>query len=266
MAEIASDARPICNYIVIGKSMDSQTSRASFRNRLLGALMPEDRVLLAPELEYVQIRERFVLETPNKLVEHVYFIEHGVASVVAVNANDVRLEAGVVGFEGMTGMAVVLGSLRSPHLTNMQLAGDARRIRADALRAALHKSASLHHTLLKYAQAFMTQTAHTALANGRAKLEVRLARWILMAHDRMDGDEVPLTHEFLSVMLGVRRAGVTVALHGFEKAGLIATRRGKITVTDRTGMERLAGYFYGVPEAELQRLLGESGAPVLVPA
>ena len=246
--------------------MDSQTSRSLFRNQLFGALRPEDRALLGPELEYVQLRERFILEPPNKPVEHVYFIEHGVASVVAVNADDIRLEAGVVGFEGMTGMAVVLGSLRSPHLTNMQLAGDARRIRADALRTALHNSPTLHHTLLKYAQAFMTQTAHTALANGRAKLEVRLARWILMAHDRMDGDEVPLTHEFLSVMLGVRRAGVTVALHGFEKAGLIATRRGKITVTDRVGMERLAGCFYGVPEAELRRLLSESVAGVPMPA
>ena len=246
--------------------MDRQTSRAAFRNQLLGALAPEDRALLAPDLEYVQIKERFILEAPNKPVEFVYFIEHGVASVVAVNADDIRLEAGVVGFEGMTGMAVVLGSLRSPHLTNMQLAGDALRIPAAALRAALHRSPSLHHTLLKYAQAFMTQTAHTALANGRAKLEVRLARWILMAHDRMDGDEVPLTHEFLSVMLGVRRAGVTVALHGFEKAGLITTRRGRITVTDRAGMQKLAGYFYGVPEAELRRLLGESAASLQVPA
>ena len=101
------------------------------------------------------------------------------------------------------------------------------------------------------------QTAHTALANGRAKLEERLARWLLMAHDRLDGDAVPLTHEFLAVMLGVRRAGVTVALHSFERRGFIATRRGQLTVINRPGIEQVAGSFYGIPEAELKRLMSE---------
>jgi CRP-like cAMP-binding protein len=246
--------------------MDTHTSRTVFRNQLLAALNPRDRALLTPSLEFVTLKERAVLETPNKPVEFVYFIEHGVASVVAVNAGDTRLEAGLVGLEGMTGAAVVLGSQRSPHLTNMQLAGDALRLPASALRAAIEQSVSLHAVLLKYVHAFLTQIAHTALSNGRARLEVRLARWIVMAHDRMDGDEVPLTHEFLSVMLGVRRAGVTVALHSFEKSGLITTRRGRLTVVDRPGMERLAGGFYGVPEAELRRLLGESGQAALAPA
>ncbi|MGN6149716.1 MAG: Crp/Fnr family transcriptional regulator, partial [Rhizomicrobium sp.] len=100
------------------------------------------------------------------------------------------------------------------------------------------------------------QIAQTALANGRAKLEQRLARWILMAHDRTIADVVAMTHEFLAVMLGVRRASVTVALDGFEKKGVIETRRGSITVVDRKAIERMAGYFYGVPEAEFRRLIG----------
>jgi CRP-like cAMP-binding protein len=111
--------------------------------------------------------------------------------------------------------------------------------------------------MLKSAQAFMIQTAHTALANGRAKLEERLARWLLMAHDRMDTDAVPLTHEFLAVMLGVRRAGVTVALHSFEQRGYIAMRRGQLTLINRSGIEQVAGSFYGIPEAELKRLMAE---------
>ena len=92
---------------------------------------------------------------------------------------------------------------------------------------------------------------------GRAKLEERLARWLLMAHDRMQSNAVPLTHEFLAVMLGVRHAGVTVAIHSFEKRGLIATKRGQLTVVDRVGIEKVAGSFYGVPEAELRRLLSD---------
>ena len=95
------------------------------------------------------------------------------------------------------------------------------------------------------------------LANGRAKLEQRLARWLLMAHDRMTTDAVPLTHEFLAVMLGVRRAGVTVAIHGFERRGLVTTRRGQLTIVNRAGIEQIAGSFYGTPESELKRLLGE---------
>jgi CRP-like cAMP-binding protein len=103
----------------------------------------------------------------------------------------------------------------------------------------------------------MIQTAHTALANGRAKLEERLARWLLMAQDRLTTDAVPLTHEFLAVMLGVRRAGVTVAIHSFERRGLVTTRRGQLTVVNRAGIEQIAGSFYGLPEVELQRLMGE---------
>jgi CRP-like cAMP-binding protein len=109
--------------------------------------------------------------------------------------------------------------------------------------------------MLKSAQAFMIQTAHTALANGRAKLEERLARWLLMAQDRMVGNAVPLTHEFLAVMLGVRRAGVTVAIHSFEQRGFLTTRRGELTVVNRAGIEQVAGSFYGTPESELERLL-----------
>ena len=140
----------------------------------------------------------------------------------------------------------------------MQIAGNGYRIPAAPFVEALKRSPSLSALMLKSAQAFMIQTAHTALANGRARLEERLARWLLMAHDRMTSDAVPLTHEFLAVMLGVRRAGVTVAIHGFERRGLVTTRRGQLTVINRHGIEQIAGSFYGTPEAELLRLLGDN--------
>jgi CRP-like cAMP-binding protein len=120
----------------------------------------------------------------------------------------------------------------------------------------MQDSPSLRISFLHFAQAFMVQTAHTAVANARGKLEERLARWLLMAHDRVDGDELPLTHEFLALMLGTRRPGVTVAFRLLEQKGLVSTKRALIVIDDRAGLIELAAEFYGVPEAESLRLTG----------
>jgi CRP-like cAMP-binding protein len=233
-------------------------SRAAMRNQLIARMRPEDWALLAPNLEPVTLKERQIVEVPGKPITHVHFMEVGVVSVVAVNQEDHRIEVGVIGYEGMTGVPLVMGDTRAQHSAYMQIAGSGHRIPAVAFTEALKKSPSLTQLMLKAAQAFMIQTAHTALANGRAKLEQRLARWLLMAHDRLDTDAVPLTHEFLAVMLGVRRAGVTVALHSFEQRGFIAMRRGQLTLINRAGIEQVAGSFYGMPEAELKRLMSEA--------
>ncbi|HUO01538.1 MAG TPA: Crp/Fnr family transcriptional regulator [Rhizomicrobium sp.] len=235
---------------------DIVSSRADVRNRLLAKLSPEDWALVSPHLEMVALKERQVVEVPHKPITHVYFVETGVVSVVAVNQEDHRIEVGVIGKEGMTGVSLVMGDDRAQHSAYLQIGGNGRRMPAPAFLEAMSRSPSLRALMMKSAQAFMIQTAHTALANGRAKLEERLARWLLMAHDRLNTDAVPLTHEFLAVMLGVRRAGVTVALHSFERRGLISTRRGQLTLVDRPGIEKVAGSFYGIPEAELKRLMG----------
>jgi CRP-like cAMP-binding protein len=232
-------------------------SRADVRNRLLTKMSLEDWALLAPHLEMVTLKERQVVEVPGKPVTHVYFVENGVVSVVAVNEEDRRIEVGVIGKEGMTGVALVMGDDRAQHSAYLQIGGNGRRMPAAAFLEAMNRSSTLRSLMMKSANAFMIQTAHTALANGRAKLEERLARWLLMAHDRLNTDSVPLTHEFLAVMLGVRRAGVTVALHSFERRGMIATRRGQLTLVDRKGIEKVAGSFYGIPETELKRLMGD---------
>jgi CRP-like cAMP-binding protein len=236
---------------------DAAPLRAGMRNQLVARMSAQDWDLLAPQLEPVSLKERQVIEVPGKPISHVHFIEIGVVSVVAVNAEDHRIEVGVIGNEGMTGVPLIMGDTKAQHSAYMQIPGNGYRIPAGAFAEALRKSASLQSLMLKSAQAFMIQTAHTALANGRAKLEERLARWLLMAHDRMDTDAVPLTHEFLAVMLGVRRAGVTVALHSFEQRGFIAMRRGQLTLINRAGIEQVAGSFYGMPEAELKRLMSE---------
>jgi CRP-like cAMP-binding protein len=231
--------------------------RANLRNKLVARMDAQAWDLLAPQLEPVSLKERQVVEVPGKPITHVHFIEIGVVSVVAVNAEDHRIEVGVIGNEGMTGVPLIMGDTKAQHSAYMQIPGNGYRIAAAPFAEALKQSPSLKSLMLKSAQAFMIQTAHTALANGRAKLEERLARWLLMAHDRMDTDAVPLTHEFLAVMLGVRRAGVTVALHSFEQRGFISMRRGQLTLINRAGIEQVAGSFYGMPEAELKRLMSE---------
>jgi CRP-like cAMP-binding protein len=149
----------------------------------------------------------------------------------------------------------VQGSDRSPHETFIQVPGDGIRIAAAALRDAFEASASLRRLLLRYAQAFSIQVAYTALANGRDSIDRRLARWLVMCHDRVDGDAFPITHEFLALMLGVRRAGVTNALQDLENRKAIKLQRGRIEITDRDQLVKIAGGSYGAAEAEYERLM-----------
>jgi CRP-like cAMP-binding protein len=226
------------------------------RNRLLSVLSDQDFALLQPHLQRVALPLLHDIERPNRRIEMVYFMEGGIASIVAVQSDGTRIEVGLVGREGMSGVAVVLGGGQSPHSTYIQVAGEGQRIKADELRNALNASPSLRDLLLKFAQVFMVQTAHTAIANAHAHIDQRLARWILMAHDRIGDKTIPLTHEFLSLMLGVRRAGVTEALQSLKRQKLIDTGRNHIDVRNRKGLERRAGHSYGVPEKEYRRLIG----------
>ena len=138
----------------------------------------------------------------------------------------------------------------------MQVAGEGQRIAVKELHKAMDASVPLRSFLLKFVQVFMVQTAHTAIANARSHIDQRLARWILMAHDRTRDNTIPLTHEFLALMLGVRRAGVTEALQSLKRQKLIDTGRNEIVVRNRKGLEQVAGKSYGVPEKEYRRLIG----------
>jgi CRP-like cAMP-binding protein len=225
------------------------------RNGLLSVLSDDDFALLQPHLQRVALPLLQDLERPNRRIERVYFMEAGIASIVAVQSDGTRVEVGLIGREGMRGVAVVLGGDQSPHSTYMQVAGEGQRIAANELRTAMNASQALHSLLLKFAQVFM-QTAHTAVANARAQIDQILARWILMAHDRTGDEAIPLTHEFLSLMLGVGRAGVTEALQTLKRQKLIDTGRNQIVVRNRKGIERKAGSSYGAPEKEYRRLIG----------
>jgi CRP-like cAMP-binding protein len=224
-------------------------------NRILRNLTPDARALIWPHLARVDLPLRRHLETPNKAIPFVYFIESGFASVVASSGANV-IEVGLIGREGMSGLAVLMGSASTTNATYMQLAGSGVRIAAETLQAAVDENKVLRTALLHYAHAFVVQASQTALANGRVKVEERLARWLLMAHDRVDGDSVGLTHEMLSVMLGVRRAGVTTVLAQLQEKGLVRIRRGAIDIVNRKGLEKLSRGTYGVSEREFQRLFG----------
>ncbi len=236
-------------------------SPRNFSNRLLVGLTEAQLGHLAPELEPVELPVRMVLHAPGEPMEHVYFPGSGIGSMIAIGTDDQRIEAGIFGREGLSSLAPVMGDDRSPHEVLVQVAGAGHRIGTDALREAMAAEPTIRDRLLRYAQAFAVQVAHTALANGRYPLQPRLARWLLMCRDRIDGDQLDLTHEFLSVMLGMRRAGVTVATHELEGRGVIRATRGRIRILDRAGLEALAHGIYGVPEAEYARLVGQRLGP-----
>lgn len=224
-------------------------------NQVLATLAPTDFALLHPHLEKIDLPLRRQLELRHRPIEHVYFLESGLGSMVVSAGANHNIEVGIIGREGMTGLPVLMDVDRPAHETFIQTAGTAQRIATVNLREALDKSPVLHRSLLRYAHTLVTQMAFTALANGRYSIEERLARWLLMADDRADGNPIHLTHDFLALMLGARRAGVTVALNELQKRGVLKTTRGVIVIERRGALQEAANGSYGVPEAEYQRLM-----------
>ena len=220
----------------------SLTSRG-FNNRLLCDMSDGDFKLIRPALVPVDLPVRHSIDQPHQTIKQVCFPESGVISVVARAAKGKGVEVGLIGREGMTGTALVLGEERQRWDVYVQIAGTGNQLASDALRLAMNKSKTLRLFLLPSVNAFLTQAMLTALANARYRIDERLARWLLMAQDRV-GNVIPLTHEFLGLMLGVRRAGVTNALQVLEGQRLIKAKRREITVLSRKGLEELAGDSY----------------------
>ncbi len=230
------------------------------RNLLIQSMTPDDLALLKPLFERVDLAHHQILAGAHEPISHVYFPESGVVSLTGSTAGDGRTELGVIGREGLTGTAVLLGTDRSPNECFVQVDGaSALRIGADDLRQSITQSGSLQTLLLRYIQTFFIQSAYNTISNARDGVEARLARWLLMCHDRIDGDEIHLTHEFMSRMISARRSGVTVSLHILEGAGIIWSERARLIILDREKLQNLAGETYGVPEAEYRRLIGPFG-------
>jgi CRP-like cAMP-binding protein len=222
----------------------------------LSRLSQEDFEVLAEHLHPVDMPRGFQIAAPNKVIHYYYFMEAGIASMVTTSPEGLKAETGLVGRDGVTPTAAILYSDQIAHEVMVQVGGSGHRIEAAALTQALGTSPTLRTQLTRFVQTLGTQTAFTALSNATHHIEERLARWILMCHDRVDDGKIALTHEFMSIMLAVRRPSVTTALHVLEGNGLIYSDRGVITIRDRSGLEGFAADAYGAPEAEYGRLLG----------
>ena len=222
------------------------------RNQLLRVMDARAVASLAPELVRLDLRQRLESASETGIV---HFIEDGVASVIAEFEGKLAVELGIVGREGMIGLSVIYGDKENPFQTVMQVAGSAMTVEADRLRYVMEQNPEIRMLLLHFARAFSIQVASTALANGRSKLDERLARWLLMVGDRA-GQTFSITHEFISIMLGVRRSGVTLAVQILEGKGYIRATRGSITILDRQGLVAAANGAYGFAEVHYERLLG----------
>lgn len=233
------------------------SSQPFHRNRLLAALSVEDFNLIAAKLVRVDLSLDAVLIEAHHRIEHVYFPEKGIVSMVADTARG-RIEVGLAGRESMVGVPIILGADRSPHTYLVQATGHASRITVQDFEGVIQARPSILRPFGLYVQALLAQTAQTAYANASFGLEARLARWILMTQDRTESENLVLTHEFLAIMLGVQRTSVTSAIHILEGSSAIRATRGRVTVHDRKTLIQFAEDSYGVAEKEYDRLFAKA--------
>jgi CRP-like cAMP-binding protein len=230
------------------------------RNRLLGALPQADVTALLPHLELVRLEQHHPCFGPAQPIDSVLFLETAVISLVTTFEDGSLVEVGTAGCEGMVGLPTFLGDPACTISGFTQIPGTAVRIDAGTFARLAAPPGALHEMMLRYTQAFLMQVSQTAACNASHLLEQRCARWLLMTHDRVEGDEFPLTHEFLAFMLGVRRAGVTLAMRALQDAGFVRYTRGHVTIVDRGGVERASCECYRVVSAYFARLFGQ-GTP-----
>ena len=225
------------------------------RNRLLAALPPDELTRLLPHLGETTLEHHRKLERPNMPVTHVYFPWSGVCSLTTVMRDGRIVEVGTIGNEGLVGMSAYFGGVLPDILTVVQVPGNGAHVmRAGVFVAEMARAAALYHLVRRYSQALLSLIMQSAACNGLHEVDQRCARWLLMAQDRA-GDVIELTQEYLASMLGVRRPSVTQVAKRLQADGLIKYTRGRITILDRPGLERLSCECYGVVRAHFDRLV-----------
>lgn len=231
--------------------------QSQIANRLIELLPAPEFEILRDRLEPVTLPRGFVIVRSDAPIDYVYFPCSGIGSVVTISPEGHKAEAGMFGREGFAPTSAGVGGTISIHEVLMQMEGEGIRISAGALTEILPQCPVFSNLLARFIQVFGSQISFTALSNAVHSVDERLARWLLMCHDRMEGNEIALTHEFISLMLAVRRPSVTTALHILEGQRLIRAERGRISIRDRAALESFAGDAYGKPEQEYRRLIGE---------
>ena len=229
-------------------------SRAPIQNRILAALPVQEYERLLKHLTAVSLPLGDILYKTEERIADVYFVNTGVVSLVANLKDGGSVEVGLVGNDGMVGLSVVLGDNISPNEAIVQIADGAMRMSADVLREELKREGTLLGLLLRSTLAMLKQVSQTAACNGSHSVGERLARWLLMCHDRVPGDELKLTQEFIGQMLGIRRSGVSEAAVLLQSKNLISYSRGHITIINRAGLEDFACECYAIVKAESDRL------------
>lgn len=228
---------------------------AAFGNSLLGALPREEYERLSPHLELVSLKPGRVLYHAGDAVSHAYFPKGGMICLLSTTESGRTIEVAMIGSEGMAGVPIILRCEAAPYQVMVQLAGNALRIRAGALRAEFDRGGRLQHLLLRYTHAVLTQVAQSAACNRFHTVEERLCRWLLVSRDRIQTDTVRLTQEFLSDMLGTPRSSVTAVAATLQREGLIDYSRGKITILDRPAMEAASCECYRLVRDEIGHFL-----------
>jgi len=234
----------------------SPSSRNPVSNNLLAALPQEEYQRLLPNLEPVSLSIKQVLYEPNEPIEYAYFPNNAVTSLLNLMQDGQTIEAATVGKEGMIGVPLLLGTTQIPIQVIVQIPGDSLRMKADVFKAQVYSGCPLYTLLLRYTQTLMNQISQTAACNRLHSVEGRCCRWLLMTRDRVESDQFLLTQEFLSYMLGVRRASVSEVAATLQKAGLIHYHRGNLTIRDRQGLEAASCECYRATQQEFERLLG----------
>lgn len=230
-------------------------------NRLLAGLPAEALKALRPHLEPVALSLREVLFNVDVPIEHVYFPEDAVVSILGVMPDGTAVEVATVGREGMVGLPVFLGAERTPAHALVQVPGRGHRVEARAFREHVQRSQDTRNVLDRYTQAMFTLVAQGAACNRLHSIEERCARWLLMTQDRVGADGFPLTQQFLSQMLGVRRAGVSEVASELQREGLLKYQRGYVSIQDRAGLEAASCECYAVIRSEFSRLLEGRDSP-----
>ncbi len=223
-------------------------------NRLLGALLSGEYKRLLPHLQRVNLSLGEVVYNANSTIRYVYFPETAVVSMLAYLEDGSTTEVGLIGREGMVGLTIFLGGAATHDEALVQIAGSAMRMKSEVFKRAISVGSPLQILLLRYTQTFLALISQSAVCSQHHPVEERLARWLLMMHDYSQSDKLSLTHEVISAMMGVRRAGVSVSAQALTKAGIISTRRGTITILDREELESAACECYGVIRQEFDEL------------
>ena len=239
--------------------MELDRSGAGRRNLLLGSLPAKDFALLVPHLKDVVLEQGLVLQEQGERIDQVYFPREGIVSLLTVTRQGDAIETATIGYEGAVGAFAGFGPRRAHARAVVQVRGSSSRIAASRFRKVVEESDAVRSLVVRYGEMLLIQVQQIAACNALHPVEARLSRWLLQARDRVDGDTLKLNHEFLSQMLGVRRTTVTVVANMLQQAGLIRYHRGRIEITDRSGLEARACECYEAIRRHVEEIAPAAG-------